>query len=214
MAAGGGVHTILRRNAMRGKTGDAPAARPPAGWAPWIAALLAAVAIATFLVLRQFALTAPEGRIKPALAPNALPSTGPVTLVNAPARVLAFLPAGADDTVGQALRAATGNPPGRFPGVVEVRPDGPHRFFIAITMPVRIRHLLATGEISTGGIPGSSDLNTGKLAVSTNNAIYGVSMNPRTRRAVFLFALSRNGLNLWALNWNALGIISQSASLQ
>jgi hypothetical protein len=185
------------------------------GFAPFLIALLALVAAATFFVLHQYAAAVPGGRIKPALAPSALPVTTPVTVTTAPRRLLAFLPAGADETVGRALLEATGHATaGPFPGRISARPTGDHRILVTVVMPVAVHRLIATGEIATGGLPGSSSLATGRLLVSTNNTVYGVTMNPRTHRAVFLFAFNRSGTKLWALNWNALGIISQSASLQ
>jgi hypothetical protein len=193
---------------------EASAPRSGPGWAPVIALVLVLVAGLTFFVLHQFAAAAPEGRIHPALAPSALPVSTPVTRATAGSRVLAFVPAGATYSIGTALRAADGYPStGGLPLRITVTPDG-RQFLVTLWLPVNVRHLVQRGEISLGSLPGASSLTSGRLAVSTDNAIYGVAMSPKSHLAVFRFAIARNGQSLWALNWNALGLISQSTSLQ
>jgi hypothetical protein len=184
------------------------------GWVLAIIGVLAVVAAGTFYVLSRYEAAAPKHLIHPAYAPGALPTTGVVTPGNAVRRLLAFLPEGAYFTIAQALRQADGYRAGaRLPATFTVRRDGA-RWLVTVRLPVDVRYLEQVGEISVGAVPGASDLRSGNLAVSTNEAIYGVDMNPRTHVAVYRFLLGRRGGAVWALNWNALGIISQSDSLQ
>lgn len=185
------------------------------GWVLAIIAMMGLVAAGTVFVLRQYQAAAPRTLIKPAYAPGALPSPGPVTRTNARERFLAFLPEGAYYTMGRALRQADGYPPGAsFPADIAVRRDGATRWWVTVHVPVNVAYLTRVGEIAVGSVPGASDIRTGQLAVSTNESIYGVSMNPKTHVAVYRFLLAKNGRSVWALNWNGLGIISQSDSLQ
>jgi hypothetical protein len=187
------------------------------GFAALLIALLLLVAGLTFVVLKYAASKSPVTRVGPALALGSGSVRGPLTPATAREAVLTFVPSGAADSLGQAMCSATGTSPcplDRYPGRVLVRPAASGRFLVTVVMTVDLKRLLAGGEISLGHLPGSSSLKTGKLAVSTDNTIYGVSMNPNTHQAVFQYDVSRNGLKVWALDWNALGAVSQNASLQ
>ncbi len=199
-----------------------PAVSHPAGirrpgFGALLAALLVIVAVLALLVLKYEASRSPVNNVKPALAMGSGAVAGPLSRVTAARDVLTFVPSGDAASLEHAMCDATGTAacsPTRFPGQVAVRAVSGSRFLVTIVLRVNVRRLLAGGEISLGSLPGSSSLKTGKLAVSTDNSIYGVAMNPSTHEAVFRYYIARSGLKVWALNWNALGAISQNASLQ
>lgn len=140
-----------------------------------------------------------------------------VTASNAAEVLLHFVPDQDASSLGTAMCTATGQPTcnlAHFPGQVHVTRSPQNRFLVSVVMTVQVHRLLKAGEISLGSLPGASSLTTGQLAVSSNSAIYGVKMNPRSHHAVFSFLLAANGSTVWATDWNALGAVSQSASLQ
>ena len=140
-----------------------------------------------------------------------------VTLSNAAAVLLHFVPDQDANSLGVAMCNATGQPTcslAHYPGQVKVAEASQHRYQVTVIMTVQVHRLLQAGEISLGSLPGASSLATGELAVSSDSAIYGVKMNPTSHRAVFQFLLSATGRTVWALDWNGLGAVSQSASLQ
>lgn len=187
------------------------------GFGALLAASLMLVAVLALLVLKYGASRSPVNNVKPALALGSGAVAAPITRATAARGLLTFVPSGDAESLEQAMCAATGTgpcSPARFPGQIAVRAASGGRFLVTMVLTVNVKRLLAGGEISLGGLPGSSSLKTGKLAVSTDNSIYGVSMNPSTHRAVFRYYVARSGRKVWALNWNALGAISQNASLQ
>ncbi|MDA8199007.1 MAG: hypothetical protein M0Z54_06205 [Thermaerobacter sp.] len=140
-----------------------------------------------------------------------------VTASTAAEVLLHFVPDQDANNLGTAMCTATGQPTCRlahFPGQVHVSRSSENRFLVSVVMTVQVHRLLKAGEISLGSLPGASSLTSGQLAVSSNSAIYGVKMNPSSHRAVFSFLLAANGSTVWATDWNALGAVSQSASLQ
>lgn len=140
-----------------------------------------------------------------------------VTASTAAEVLLHFVPDQDANSLGTAMCTATGQPTCRlahFPGQVHVTRSSQNRFLVSVVMTVQVHRLLKAGEIALGSLPGASSLTTGQLAVSSNSAIYGVKMNPASHRAVFSFFLAANGSTVWATDWNALGAVSQSASLQ
>lgn len=203
--------------AMRTNSGSLRFRLTHPGFAFWLSLALVAVAAAALFAMRVEARHSPKGAIRPTPVLNTVEA--PVTLTTALAKraFLSFVPAGAADTLGQAMCAATGTVPCRleqYPAQVTWRRIAGGRYQFVVVMTVNLRRLLAGGEIDVGHLPGASNLRTGQLAVSTNNSIYGVDMNPTTHRAVFRFDLAGNDEEVWALNWNALGIVSQNSSLQ
>ena len=131
--------------------------------------------------------------------------------------LLTFVPDQDAESLGAAMCAATGQPTcslAHFPGQVHVTRSSQNRFLVLVVMTVQVQRLLKAGRISLGSLPGASNLTTGQLAVSSNSAVYGVKMNPASHGAVFSFFLAVNGNTVWATDWNALGAVSQSASLQ
>ncbi|MBX5466781.1 MAG: hypothetical protein K6U14_04705 [Firmicutes bacterium] len=158
---------------------------------------------------------APASQVPATAAYNSAPRR-PVTAATAAAALLAFRPASDTDTVQAAILTATGQhlgPDGRFPGRIQVAagPDG--RFTVTVTVPVNVAYLRRIGAITTGRLPGASDLATGRLEVSGTEHVFAVDMNPKTHLAVFRFELSRDDAFLWPRNWNAVGVISQNDSL-
>ncbi len=140
-----------------------------------------------------------------------------VTTSTAADVLLHFVPEQDVNSLGTAMCAATGQSTcslAHFPGQVHVTRSPENRFLVSVVMTVQVQRLLKAGEISLGSLPGSSNLATGQLAVSSNSAIYGVKMNPASHRAAFSFYLAASGSTVWATDWNALGAVSQSASLQ
>jgi len=187
------------------------------GFAALLALVLLLVAALSLAAFRFVAAKSPVNRVRPALALGSGSVSRPLTAASAASGVLTFVPQGAADSLGQAMCAATGAAPcplHRYPGRVLVSRAAGGRFAVTVILTVDLKRLLAGGEISLGGLPGASSLKTGKLAVSTDNTIYGVSMNPHTHRAVFRYEIAQSGLKVWALNWNALGAVSQNSSLQ
>jgi hypothetical protein len=184
----------------------------------WLVLVLAAVGAVAFWALRTVALTSPRDRVGPTPVLSANGRRIPLDRGTAGAALLTFLPAGDADNLGTAMCRATGQTacpvPNGFPGTVTVRPGPQGRWAVTVTLTVNVPELLRRGEIVTGSVPGASDLRTGQLAVSTNDAVYGVTMDPRTRQAVFSYLLAPDDSAVWALNWNALGAVSQSTSLQ
>ena len=203
---------MMKESLMPRRTGYS---RP--GFAALLTVLLVLVAGLSFFVLKYEAGKSPVNTVQPALAIGSGAVHAPVTTATAARSVLSFVPSGNADSLGQAMCSATGTSPcaiTRYPGRVTVSPASNGRFLVTVVLTVNLKRLLAGGEISLGHFPGSSSLKTGRLAVSTDNSIYGVNMNPATHQAVFRYYVSRSGLKVWALNWNALGAISQNASLQ
>lgn len=181
-----------------------------------LAVVMALVAAGSLLVMRQAAAHSPKAALQPTPVLNTVQEPARVSPTLVVSALLRFVPAGDADTLGQAMCSATGTVPcslAHYPGHVTWRQDG-SRYLVVVTMTVHIRRLLAGGEIDLGHLPGASNLKTGQLAVSTNNSIYGVDMNPRTHQAVFRYYLAANDEEVWALNWNALGAVSQNSSLQ
>lgn len=188
------------------------------GFALILACLLALVGGLGFWALRIVSQSSPKGAIHPTPVLSASGAVRKIGPRSAQAALLTFVPAGDANNIGTAICRATGHNrcqiPGGFPGQIVVGPARDGHYIVTVTVPVNIRRLLAGGEISTGAAPGASDLKTGNLAVSTNEAVYGVKMNPRNHLAVYRFWLATNDTRVWALDWNALGAESQSSSLQ
>lgn len=187
-------------------------------FALWIILALVLVGAVSLWALRTVAQASPRDRVGPTPVLSATDRRVPVDRGTAGAALLTFVPAGDADNLGTAMCRATGQTacpvPTGFPGSVTVRPGPRGRWAVTVTLTVNVPELLRRGEIVTGSVPGASDLRTGQLAVSTNDAVYGVTMDPRTRRAVFSYLLAPDDSAVWALNWNALGAVSQSTSLQ
>ncbi|PSR32332.1 MAG: hypothetical protein C7B46_14675 [Sulfobacillus benefaciens] len=146
------------------------------------------------------------------------PQGGKVVAIHNPQQVptalLQFIPLGASDSIGTALMHATGNTQAnRLPAHFRVYLTSQHRYFVSISILVNIRLLEQDGEIITGHAPGASSLKSGDLYIAGNMHGYGVRMNPHTHLAIFEFYLSPQDTTVWAINWNALGIISQNSSL-
>lgn len=178
-----------------------------------IIAMLAAVGGGSLLAFRWVAASSPKH-----LAPTAILSASqkPValTLASAKSALLAFHPANDTETVGQALRTATGQVGTRtFPGRITVTQTAAGKFDLVVTVPVNVKYLLRHGEIHLGNVPGSSSLEQGKILVAGNTTVYSLSMDPKTRVARFHFALNPDDTMLWAYDWNANGIVSQNDSL-
>jgi|BEDMetMinimDraft_2_1075160.scaffolds.fasta_scaffold12242_2 hypothetical protein len=187
-------------------------------FALWIILALALVGAVSLWALRTVAQASPRDRVGPTPVLSASSRRMTVDRRTAAAALLTFVPAGDADNLGTAMCRATGQTtcpvPRGFPGTVTVRPGPRGRWAVTVTLTVNVPELLQRGEIVTGSVPGASDLRTGQLAVSTNDAVYGVTMNPKTHRAVFSYLLAPDASAVWALNWNALGAVSQSTSLQ
>ncbi len=179
-----------------------------------LVSILIAIGLGTISALMLVAKHSTKAEVP--LSPT--PQGGTVTSIKnsrqVPKALLNFLPLGASDSIQMALRHATGNVnPLSFPAHYQVRRLANHRYLITITIPVDVNVLERGGEIITGGAPGSSSLKTGDLYVAGNMHGYAVRMNPKTHLAQFQFYLAQNDRTIWAVNWNALGIISQNSSL-
>jgi hypothetical protein len=182
-----------------------------------LVATLAAVGAGAFLVLHSAADHLEGGAVRPTPVYSSTGVNQPVSESGAAQALLRFVPDQDANSLGAAMCSATGQPQcslSHFPGQIRVTAAPHRRFLVTVTMRVRVKRLIASGEVVTGSLPGASSLASGHLAVSTNSAIYGVNMNPRTHTAVFTFWISRRGGTVWATNWNALGAVSQSSSLQ
>lgn len=205
-------------NRVPSETSKPPRRLQKPGFALVLTCLLALVGGLGFWALRIVSQSSPQGAIHPTPVLSASGSVRKIGLRAAQAALLTFVPAGDADNIGTAICRATGHNrcqiPGKFPGRIVVSPARDGHYVVTVTVLVNIRRLLAGGEIATGAAPGASDLNTGDLAVSTNDAVYGVKMNPRNHLAVYRFWLATNDTRVWALDWNALGAESQSSSLQ
>lgn len=175
--------------------------------------MLVAIGLATLFVLDQFskhtAKTVPMSPTPQGGAAIAIRSSSAV-----PNALLSFLPLGASDSLGMALKHATGNIGDKtLPAHFTVYMTKRHRYFVSAAVPVNVKVLERGGEIITGSAPGASSLQSGDLYVAGNMHGYGVQMNPKTHIAVFEFYLAPRDNTVWAINWNALGIISQNDSL-
>jgi len=140
----------------------------------------------------------------------------PLSAAEVPAALLSFRPANDSETVEAAILTATGQrlgAGGHFPGQVRVSAGPSGRWQVAVAVPVNLAYLEHIGAITTGPLPGASDLKTGQLEVSGTNHVYAVTMNPKTHVAVFRFQISRDDAFLWPRNWNAVGVVSQTDSL-
>lgn len=147
---------------------------------------------------------------------NANPDRSPISRQEAIQKLLAFQPANDLDSVGDAIRVATGHGAhlaGRFPGTVILSGANARQWLLTVQIPVNVGVLRHRGEIMTGNLPGDSHLQQGKLLVSTTNSVFAVNMDPKTRLATFRFALAKDDHTLWSLNWNANGIVSQNNAL-
>lgn len=189
------------------------------GFALVLAVLLILVGGAALLVLKAVAARSPTRNVKPTPVESA---SGQVRALKTRSEVrtafLDFIAAGDTDSFGQAMCSATGQRqcriPQAFPGSVQITGPVAGHYVINVTLTVNLARLEALGEVTPGALPGMSNIASGDLAVSTNNAIYGIRMNPQTHRASFRFFLGVRDRRAWATNWNALGIVSQSTSLQ
>lgn len=195
------------------------AGRRGPGFALVLAVLLALVGVGALLVLKAVAKSSPTRNLKPTPIENA---SGRARDLKTPSAAktafLSFVPAGDTDSLGQAMCSATGQRtchlPAQFPGSVKISGPVHGQYVINVTLTVNLPRLESLGEVTPGSLPGMSNVASGDLAVSTNNAIYGLRMNPKTHLASFRFFLGVHGRRVWATNWNALGIVSQSTSLQ
>ena len=80
-------------------------------------------------------------------------------------------------------------------------------YVVSFSVPVHVRTLEKVGAVAGPG----TDLRVGDLRVSYDGrAVYAIRMNPRTRDAVFRFALAGSGQRLTSLNWNAMALITQT----
>lgn len=209
------VSTTPSTSSMRGEKGKGR--KPPS----WLAALLVVVAMgvsgsAVLAGMMIFARHSPKTVIAaPIFNANRTPKA--VTAQNAKRMLLTFLPVQDTETVGDALLHATGHPGSPVLAVLgpdmAVRQGTHHRWHITVSVPVNVAYLMGHGEVTAGHFPGASDLATGHLYVAGNLTGYSINMNPKTHVAVFRFALSPDDLSIWALNWNALGIVSQNEPL-
>lgn len=182
-------------------------------WVVFLATLMVAVAVASFAAFQWFAGRSPKERVPLAPEPNQAVAH-PLTRRTALVGLFRFVVAGeSSEPIRGALGAATGYRGHSLPFQATVYPERNGRYRIVLVIPVDVKALLRRGEIMTARLPGHSDLKTGYLEINGTNATYAVRMNPRTHRARFAFAIASNDRLVWALNWNALGIVSQSAPL-
>lgn len=209
-ASGGGERLGRRAAAEPNKI---PSTRR--GFTLGLIVVMAAVGALSLWAWQKASQAGHSAAIPAAATKNARPQR---TLLHTPAQVraafLAFLPLGDHLDVEQALLHATGHPQGAatFPGRIGIQAQA-NGYRIQVTMPVDLAYLERTQEIVGGHLPGASDLKTGQLLVNGNDHVWAVDMDPRTRQATYLFVLGRHGHTLWALNWNARGIVSQNDSL-
>lgn len=182
-------------------------------WVIFLAAVMVAVAAASFGAFQWFAARSPTTKLPIAPEPNQA-RVHPLTRRAALAGLFAFVVAGGpSDSVRAALASATGHLNHPLPFRADVGPEQRGRYRIVVVIPVDVKALLRRGEIMTAHLPGRSDLKAGYLEINADNATYAVRMNTKTHRARFAFAIAADDRTLWALDWNALGIVSQSASL-
>lgn len=158
----------------------------------------------------------------PLAAASNLDPRGPLTAASAPGALLRLRPGSVEGTniatavgipLGRAILEATGNGAGTsFAGRMTVRADRTHTgFVVTVVLPVRIGVLERRGEIRGGWLPGSSNVKTGVLSVTTpSGRVYGIRMNPKTHDATFVFDLARSDRNVASLNWNANAVIAQT----
>ena len=182
-----------------------------------ILALLVAAAGA-YYALHGAAVGVSHGAVHPTPVFSSAGYDQRVTPDSASRVLLTFVPDQDAESLGAAMCAATGHAvcaiPGGFPGRVTVGALHDGHYPVTVQMSVDVARLLRRGEILTGSLPGDSNLAAGELAVSTNSAVYGVNMDPRAHTAIYTFWLASDGGEVWATNWNALGAVSQSTSLQ
>lgn len=174
--------------------------------------ILIAIGLGTIASLRFVAKHSTTVRVPLSPTPQGGTVIGITSANQVPKAVLNFLPLGASDTIQMAIRHATGNLKS-FPARYQIQHLADHQYQVTISIPVNLKVLERGGEIIRGGAPGASSLKAGDLYVAGNMHGYAVHMNPKTDLAQFKFYLAPNDRTIWAVNWNALGIISQNDSL-
>lgn len=180
-----------------------------------VMAVMAVVAIATVFSLLTFA-----ARRNPnlALSRTAVVSTRAVESPAGPAAaeraVFQFWPYGDSETVGTAMANATGHTPRTLVGLAKVAVKASSASFaVTITVPVDLRALERSGEVTLGPLSTNSRPSAGDLAVNAYDGHeYQLRFAPETKSAVFQFRLSRSGRKLWGLNANGLAAIGQNVA--
>jgi hypothetical protein len=181
----------------------------------WIAAAVVGVAALTGATLKVVRALLPPAAEYGAATGNVGPRIA-VTRATAVRALLAFQPTGDVESVGTALAYATRDRPNLAGSgtAFAVRPGPGGSMVVTARLPVDVAFLRRVHAVRTRFGPNLSDLAAGRLYVNAaDDNAYGIVMDPHTHVAVFSFRLSADDGSIWALNLNALQVVSQTQSL-